>query len=107
MKLTNHALKRINQRGISNRELELALEFGCIIHNAGAKFVFVRKKDIPKDLPGSIAEKIEGIVIVMNPFDGTILTVYKNRNALKNIKRKIRRYERSDGTEPGRNYRLC
>ena len=106
MKLTNHALKRINQRKISNKELELALKFGCVIYNAGAKFVFVRKKDIPEDLPGSIAEKIEGIVIVMNPFDGTIVTVYKNKNGLKDIKRKIKRYERSEGTSPRRNYKL-
>lgn len=106
VKLTSHALKRINQRKISDEMLELALKIGCVIYNGGAKFVFVRRKDIPEDLPRSIAEKIEGIVIVMNPIDGTIVTVYKNKSGLKDIKRKIKRYERADGRSPRRNYKL-
>lgn len=103
MKLTTHALNRMSQRRISDELLNLALKYGFVVYNAGAKFIFVRKKDIPEDMPRAIAEKIEGIVIVMNPIDGTILTVYKNKNALKEIKRKLKRYE---GRTPRRKYKL-
>ncbi len=103
MKLTRHAFRRMNQRKISDEMINLALKCGCVIYNAGAKFVFVRKKDIPKDIPKAIAEKIEGVVIVMSSVDGTIITVYKNKNALREIKRKIKRY---DSNPPRRKYKL-
>jgi len=103
VRFTSHALRRINQRRISDEMIELALKYGCVLYNGGAKFIFVRKKDIPEDMPRSIAERVEGIVIVMNPIDGTILTVYKNKNALKEIKRKLKRYE---GRTPRRKYKL-
>jgi hypothetical protein len=103
MKFTNHALIRMNQRKISDKMLKLALRYGCVIYNAGAKFVFVRKKDVPEDLPKAVAEKIEGIVIVINPVDETIVTVYKNKDALREIKRKIKRY---DGKSPRGKFKL-
>lgn len=97
MKFTAHAIKRVNMRRINKEMIDMALKYGVKIYNAGAKFVFVRKKDIPDDLPAEIAEKIEGIVLVLNPVDNTIITVYKNRNELKRIKRKVKRYNKSDG----------
>ncbi len=96
MKFTTHAIKRVNMRRINKEMIDIALKYGVKVYNAGAKFVFVRKKDIPDDLPAEIAEKIEGIVLVLNPVDNTIITVYKNRNGLREIKRKIKRYDKGD-----------
>lgn len=96
MKFTAHANKRINMRRVNKEMIEIALKYGVKIYNAGAKFVFVRKKDIPDDLPPKIAEKIEGLVLVLNPIDNTVITVYKNRNELKKIKRRTKRYDKRD-----------
>ncbi len=92
MKLTFHAQKRINQRRFNEDLIKLAVKYGTVIYKAGAKFIFVRRKDIPKEIPKSIAEKIEGLIIVMNPNDGTIITVYKNKNGLRELKRKDKRH---------------
>jgi len=100
MKFTNHALKRMGMRRVNMELIELALEFGIKIHNGGAKFVFVRRKDIPDEIPAKIAEKIEGLVIILNPVDDTIITVYKNRGALKEIKKKVKRYDKGEGQSP-------
>lgn len=94
MKFTSHALKRMGMRRFNSALIELALKYGTKVYNGAAKFVFVRKKDIPKDMPSSIAEKIEGLVIIMNPVNDTIITVYKNRNALRDIKKKVKRYDK-------------
>ncbi|MCS7230449.1 MAG: hypothetical protein RMJ81_10020 [Candidatus Kryptonium sp.] len=95
MKFTHHALKRIGMRRIEQNLIEIALRCGVSIYSAGAKFVFVRRKDIPDDLPAEMAEKINGLVLVLNPIDDTVITVYKNKNALKEIKRKLKRYDKS------------
>ncbi|CUS82668.1 protein of unknown function (DUF4258) [Candidatus Kryptonium thompsonii] len=97
MKFTAHAIKRVNMRRINKEMIDMALKYGIRVYNAGAKFVFVRKKDIPDDLPARIAEKIEGLVLVLNPVDNTVITVYKNRKELKRIKRKVKRYDKESG----------
>ncbi len=97
MKFTTHAQKRIQMRRVNEKLIGLALKYGVKIYNGGAKFVFVRKKDIPDDVDPEIAEKIEGLVLIMNPIDDTIITVYKNRNALKDIKKKVKRYDKGKG----------
>ncbi|MEN3039641.1 MAG: hypothetical protein ABDI07_10955 [Candidatus Kryptonium sp.] len=95
MKFTHHAFKRIGMRRIEQNLIDIALRYGIRIYRAGVKFIFVRRKDIPNDLPSKIAEKVNGLVLVLNPIDDTIITVYKNKNALKEIKRKLKRYDKS------------
>jgi hypothetical protein len=68
MKKTKHIQARMNQRGISNRELDLVREYGswsgdkCIL-NRKASFELLRKFDDVRKILIKIAEK-GGLVLV-------------------------------------------
>jgi len=88
MKFSEHALKRISQRGISLEFIRIALENGTEIYRNGVLLIFLRKKDIPKeDVNPSVAEKLEGLTIVINTKKNIVITAYKNQKALRNIKK--------------------
>jgi hypothetical protein len=70
----------------------LVLKHGTRVHNGGALFVFMRGKDIPGQVSPGERARLEGITLVMVPEQGTVITAYKNRQALKVIKRKQKRH---------------
>jgi len=92
MTLTEHAVMRMQQRGIRRDELELAIRFGRQVHNGGALFIFMGARDIPGSLAPARKDRLEGLTLVVNPETEEILTTYKNRGGLRMIKRKRKEY---------------
>jgi hypothetical protein len=90
MHFTHHAVHRIDQRGIQPSWISLVLLYGTKIYNGGGLFVFMRRKDVPISVSPSVAEKLEGITLLLDPATEAVITVYKNRQAIRNIKRKIK-----------------
>ena len=90
--LTNsrHAKLREDQRGISQRQIMLAYKYGRIIHSRRASFHVIGKKEV--EMYGSIdpeLKEMNGIQLVVSS-NGTLLTVYRNKDL-----RKIRPYKHS------------
>ena len=81
--LSDHAVKRCSQRGIRSKDILFALNHGTLIRKAGALFIFVRKKDLPEG-----QQQHEGLTLVLSPKGKILKTTYRNRKAIKNIKRK-------------------
>ncbi len=79
-KLTLHAEKRLDSRGLSSEALELALSFGRKIHARHALFHVIGKKEIQR-FSDQIPElkELEGVQVVTSP-DGVVLTAYRNRD---------------------------
>ena len=92
MTLTAHAELRAQQRAIHDGELELVVDYGTRVHNAGALFIFMGKKDIPESLPPALKERLHGITLVLAPGTEEILTAYRNKAGLREIKRKRKEY---------------
>jgi hypothetical protein len=92
MLMTAHAGQRLGQRGISEEELQLVLTYGTKVHNAGALFVFMRRRDIPRTLSPHSQDHLEGLTIVLDPLGEEVITAYRNRRALREIKRKSKRF---------------
>lgn len=88
--MTTHADKRCRQRGLADEQILLVLEHGTAIRTAGALFYFMAGKDIPRHIPSSMKERIAGITLVVDPESNELLTAYKNRHALKAIRKKVR-----------------
>lgn len=88
--LTHHAAKRLSQRGVSESQLRLVIEFGRKVHAHRAIYYIVGKKEIGKYqgvIPGF--ELLEGIQVVVNSSDDVVLTVFRNHSF-----RRIRSYKR-------------
>lgn len=88
-KISVHAARRMAQRNLNVGDVALVMRFGRKIHRARAMFFFLGERDVPEGLEKKL-EKLIGATIVVT--DKTILTVYRNRNALTNIKHKLKRY---------------
>jgi hypothetical protein len=86
--LSGHALGRIQQRGISDVDVAVALEAGKRLNTAGATFYFLGRREAAN--LGDRKDKLNGLT-VLQAADGTIITAYKNPRALSRIKRKLKR----------------
>lgn len=94
-KFSGHSVERMAERNVRTQGLSYVLSYGHWESRAGAKFVTLRRKDIPfEDLKNDAITRLIGIVILVSRQDGsTIITVYRNRESLKHIRRKAK-YER-------------
>jgi hypothetical protein len=85
--LVTHARKRMAQRGIGLDALALVLRHGRRVHAAGAWFVFLGYRDVPRRLQKEL-EALVGTTVVLDPTGQLVLTCYRNRDAARLIRRK-------------------
>lgn len=85
--ITNHADKRMQQRGITEEMISWAIQIGTVFQKQGQDMVVVRKKDIPKNMGCQAAEKLVGLIIIIK--EGTVITSYKRGQcAVRHLKKK-------------------
>lgn len=85
---TIHGRKRMEQRNISEIELSYVLRYGTYVRKTGVDFVILRRRDIPReDRVHDTIVRLEGVVVLLSS-DSCITTVYRNRNALRAIRKK-------------------
>ncbi len=86
------------QRGIRESEVILAYQHGRRIHFSGRICIFLGKRDIPKELRNSpLAKRAEGTVLLVDFLtESTVITVYRNKRALKRLRRKPKYSVRKD-----------
>ena len=94
--LTNHAIQRASKRGISTEQIELCISFGEYINRTGIEFYFISKKCLKKlkKVTGVYMERLQGLTVMVGYGSNgelSVISVYKNNNAFKTIKRKERR----------------
>lgn len=82
---TGHALTRMAQRNLTEADVVFAMRHGQRCHRDGIVFFFLGKRDLPKDAP-SWSQRLEGTTVLLDPWALTIITVYRNRKALRHIK---------------------
>lgn len=92
LNISHHAAQRQRERRIDDAALDYVLLYGTHLHCAGATFVFLRERDVPTaDRRTSHLARLAGTVVVMGD-ESQIVTVYRNTNALRDIRRK-RKYD--------------
>jgi hypothetical protein len=86
--ITRHSLERCAQRNVDPGSLAFIKRYGQKLHRTGIVFYFLGRRDIPEHqrIDDRYA-KLEGAT-VLEALDGGTITVYRNRNGLKNIKKK-------------------
>ena len=94
--LTNHAIQRTSQRGISLEQIQICINFGERLNRTGVEFYVLTKKCLKrlKRVTGVYMERLQGLTVMTEmDSDGSIgvITAYKNDDALKIIKKKRKR----------------
>lgn len=84
MTITGHAEVRMAQRGITRKDIETVMEHGHCVRRTGVQFYVLRHKDL-RELPSD--QHLHGLTAVVSR-NGTLMTAYKNKDGLKDIKKK-------------------
>jgi hypothetical protein len=85
---TKHSKWRASQRGISDQDIQTALDSSQSFFKQGLVFHVVKDKLIPEHLSPETKKRIQNLVIIITGKSDQILTCYKNRNSMHRIKRK-------------------
>lgn len=104
MNLTTHARARLFARRLNSGALDLVVSFGREIHARGATIYVVGRKEIHAGRQFAIdLSELEGVHVICDR-EGTVLTVYRNRD-LRDLKprrgaRKYRQHQRVNLSVP-------
>lgn len=81
VKVTDHARKRMGQRGVSEEAVELALHFGRKIHSRHAIYHVIGRKEIIKlgDQHPEMKE-LDGVQVLTASDGESVITVYRNHD---------------------------
>jgi hypothetical protein len=85
-----HSIKRCQQRAVSNWAIEQAILKGDKIYKQGNTFHFLKRKFVINHYPPQQHNQLFDLVVLMAE-DKTIITAYKNPEAIGNIRRKPKR----------------
>ena len=95
--LSPHAARRMAQRNVSLTAAALVIRYGTVEYRTGVEFYFLAQRDVPPGREREL-EKLIGTTVVVRY--GRVETVYRNRKALPNIKRKPKRRRRTVSLGP-------
>lgn len=84
---SRHASVRIAQRGISVEDVDYVLDHGRRLWVHQAQAYFLGWRDIPKQ-DRSTHCHLEGTLVLLDDRDSAVITAYRNRQALKLLRRK-------------------
>jgi hypothetical protein len=88
-RLSRHAMQRGAQSNLREYDLELVRRYGVLEHRTGVRFYFIRRRDVARHRKAEPRlQKLHDIVMVVSNDDSTVITVYRNPKALKEIRRK-------------------
>jgi hypothetical protein len=89
LRLTAHAWRRLARRKLTLSDVLVAVQFGQRIHRAHADFYFLGRRNLPPGTEKTLDRLIGTTVVVAG---NSIVTAYKNRRAIRKLKRKPKRY---------------
>lgn len=78
--LSRHAWQRMGERGVSASALNKVLAFGRVIHARGATMYVIGRREIKRYLDQGInLDDLHGMQVICSK-NGTIMTLYRNRD---------------------------
>lgn len=86
---SKHGRRRAAQSNLSPDDVELVRRYGVLEHRTGVRFYFVGRREVERfRFIAPRLAKLHSIVMIVSQDDDTVITVYRNRHALKQIRRK-------------------
>ncbi|MDX1415893.1 MAG: DUF4258 domain-containing protein [Candidatus Promineifilaceae bacterium] len=85
--LTHHAVQRMCQREITKMDINTAINEGTKLYRSGIVFFFIDENNL-SDFMREIMDYLIGVTVLCDPVTKEIITVYRNPDALNDIKLK-------------------
>lgn len=78
--LSRHAWQRMGARGVSSSAINKVLTFGRVIHARGATMYVIGRKEVKRYMGQGInLDDLHGMQVICSK-NGTIMTLYRNRD---------------------------
>jgi len=91
---TFHADQRSSHRNLNENDQQYVIRYGQKCYNAGVLMYFLGKRNIPScDRANQRIAQLVGTAVLVNEKTGEIVTMYRNKAALKDHRRK-KKYRR-------------
>lgn len=86
-KHTQHSFLRAAQRGINQKKIKAALQYGQSIYKQGLIYFILGESNIPDSLLKE-RNKLKNTVVVVSGKSNEVITCYRSANPFRNIKHK-------------------
>ena len=81
--VSDHALDRMCERSLAPHDVEAVLTYGEPVYDRGALIFRMGRKQIRRYAELDAHSDLEGVHVVCDTEDGTVMTVYRNRGFRK------------------------
>lgn len=78
--MSDHAISRMCERSLAPDDVEAVLTYGQPVYDRGALVFRLGRKQVDRFAPREQLDHLEGVHVVCTPDDGTVMTVYRNRD---------------------------
>lgn len=85
---TRHFIERASRRHLRRDVFDFVFAYGNEVRACGAEHLTVRDRDLPADVRGTALARRASGWIVVRADDGSLLTCYRRRDALRFVRRK-------------------
>ena len=86
-KHTQHSFLRSAQRGINNKKIAVALQYGENIFKQGLIYYILGENNIPDSLCKQ-KEQLKNTIVIVSGDSNQVITCYRSANPFKNIRTK-------------------
>jgi len=91
LRSTRHMQKRLQQRGIGEEHICLAMDYGEAFFRQGLIFYVVGEKLLLMLPDHRLREKIKNLVVVVSPETNDVLTCYRSKKGMRHVRKKQKR----------------
>jgi hypothetical protein len=87
--VSEHARRRGAQSNLRDSDMELVRRYGVLEYRTGVRFYILRRRDVERyrGVEPRLA-KLHDLVMIVSSDKSTVITVYRNKKALRDIRRK-------------------
>lgn len=89
-KHTHHSFLRAAQRGITQRKIKAALQYGESIYKQGLIYFILGESNIPDSLIKE-KDKLKNTVVIVSGNSNEVITCYRSADPYRNIKHKSKK----------------
>lgn len=86
LSFSSHALQRMASRGISREDVAFVLRFARVERRTGIRFHFLGWRQLPAAFARTHG-RLEGVTVLCCADRGTVITVYRETDASRDIRR--------------------
>ena len=88
---TEHSKERSQQRCLPMDKIKVAMLYSTSFFKQGYIYHVVKNSDLPESFDKRQKNELKNIVVIISGENNKIITCYRNKNAMHNIKKKSKR----------------